>query len=71
MEGIRIALVLGLVLIARTAIEQAPSVGPLNPKVISYVAHPGHTPSQDPSEDSHGELTATAGPMPKYIRSLP
>ena len=30
MECIRRALVLGLVLIAGTAIEQAPSVGPLN-----------------------------------------
>ena len=29
MEGIRRALVIGLVLIAGTAIEQAPSVGPL------------------------------------------
>ena len=29
MEGIRRALVLGLVLIEETAIEQAPSVGPL------------------------------------------
>ena len=37
MEGIRRALVLGLVLIARTAIEQAPSVGPLNFLFITFL----------------------------------
>ena len=37
MEGIRRALVLGLVLIAATAIEQAPSVGPRQIGVNSYI----------------------------------
>ena len=41
-EGIRRALVLCLVLIAGTAIEQAPSVGPHN--LLTYPLHPhvGH-----------------------------
>ena len=50
-EGIRRALLIGLVLITGTAIEQAHSVGPLSPKVHqlvhSYVAYPGHTTCQD------------------------
>ena len=36
MEGIRRALVIGLVLIAGTAIEQDPSVGPRNDQVVWY-----------------------------------
>ena len=35
-EGIRRALVLGLVLIAETAIEYAPSVGPFTASLIGY-----------------------------------
>ena len=37
-----------------------------SPKVIIRVAYPGHTPSQDTSDDTHRGLTVTAD-----IRSLP
>ena len=40
MEGIRRALVLGLVLIAGNAIEQAPSVGPMIRSVVKSVKVP-------------------------------
>ena len=40
------------------------------PKVFSQVVQSEHTPSQDPSENTHWGLTANAGPMPKDIRSL-
>ena len=42
----------------------------LCPKVYSHVVHPGSTPSQDPSENTHWGLTATADPMPKDNTSL-
>ena len=38
MEGIRRALVLGPVLMARTAIEQAPSVGPIENDIRGSLA---------------------------------
>ena len=43
MTCIRRALVLGLVLIAGTAIEQAPSVGPLQKDVNIYITGEGYT----------------------------
>ena len=37
----------------------------------SHVVQPGHTPSQDPSKNTHRGLRATTGPMPKDFRSPP
>ena len=34
-----------------------------HPKVFSHVAHPGHTPSQDPSKNLHREFTPATGYM--------
>ena len=42
----------------------------LFPNVFSHVVQPGPTPSQDPSDNIHWGHTATAGQMPKDIRSL-
>ena len=33
----------------------------------SHVAHPEHTPSQDPPKYTHRGFTASVGPIPKYI----
>ena len=49
-EGIRRALALGLELIAGTAIEQAPSVGPLSIRVFAYIGYSGLVLFIDPSE---------------------
>ena len=40
-------------------------------QVFSHIVQPGSTPSRDPPENTLWGLTATAGPMPKYIMSLP
>ena len=39
--------------------------------VISNIVHPGHTPSQDPPENTHQGLTATSATMSKDFGSPP
>ena len=49
---------------------QLPAVD-LCPKVVSNIVHPGHTPCQNPPENTHQGLTATSGTMPKDFWSPP